>query len=79
VADGTAAYFDDLRRDEVTLRSILQSALATMEANEGEELPGNATPDDFECILAGLLICGGRKLPLAMHDIGLCAWEKCCY
>ena len=50
-----------------------------MGANEAEELSGNAALDDFECILAGLLICGGRKLPLAMHDIGLYAWERCCY
>jgi hypothetical protein len=26
-------------------------------------------PDGFECVLAGLLICAGGEVPVAMHDI----------
>jgi hypothetical protein len=78
--DGAEAYFAahpeyDLSKPEVTLKSMLQCILAKMEASEAMRLPGNATLDDFECILAGLLICGGREVPVVMHDIGIYAWE----
>jgi hypothetical protein len=78
--EGAEAYFAahpeyDLSKPGATLQSMLQCIMAKMDVSEAMSLPGNATLDDFECILAGLLICGGREVPVVMHDIGIYAWE----
>jgi hypothetical protein len=81
---GTEAYFTaylgyDLRKSEVTLKSVLQRTLAKMGANEAAEMPGNATPRAPRSTLRvhprwRLLICGGRELPVAIHGIRSYAW-----